>query len=239
MSNKIVLLGLAVVAVGMFALPQTMALFAGQHNFYDTITSGSSGNAIPCEKCHADIAEELSQPGAVNSAHLGQDCFGCHMSTAPTNEGLTWTKNAGTNPERAAADFHAAALVACLDCHGAAGPGNDARSIFNGSAEAHKPFVNSASADDPANKTNLLKGANEACIGCHTHVAVDINWQHRYMLVMNATVNDNHVWTVDNFAAAGTADIETYGNQTGDTTGTTAPPTIGGVNPPGFDAANP
>ncbi len=227
MSNKLILIGLAIAAIGLLALPQTLALFAGQHNFYDTM---ASGNGIPCEKCHADVGVELNQPGGTNAAHRAQDCEGCHMTTAPTKEGLK---------QGPGGQFHAAAAPACLDCHGGSGPGLDAREILTGSEEVHKPFANQA--NDTA---KLLKGANEACISCHTHVAVQINWTKAYMLSFSAdefTASDGtHGWTVGNFATAGTATIKTYGNQSGDIFASTQPPVISITpTPPGFDPNNP
>jgi len=54
--NKIVLILIAVVAMGIFALPSTVSLFSGQHTWYDI--SGIP-NDVPCEKCHAEIAGEM------------------------------------------------------------------------------------------------------------------------------------------------------------------------------------
>ncbi len=197
MSNKMILIGIAIAAIGLVALPQTLALFAGQHNFYDNIGNGAA--AIPCEKCHADVFSELSQPGSVNAVHMRQGCEGCHVTTAPTKEGLVQGGNLTD-------DFHAAALPLCLDCHSGTGPGADARSILEGTVEAHTAFANQA------NDSLLLRGSNEACISCHTHVAVDINWTKAYKISFNAMENATtglHEWTVDNFATEGTVQIQT------------------------------
>lgn len=226
MGNKSILIGVAIMAIGLVALPQTLALFAGQHNFYDTI--GQTG-AIPCEKCHADVFSELSQPGSVNAVHRAQGCEGCHVTTAPAKEGL---KQGGAITN----DFHAAALPLCLDCHSGTGPGLDARSIINGSVEAHKPFVSQA------NNSLLLRGTNEACISCHTHVAVDINWTKAYKISFNAKENATtglHEWTVDNFATEGTVQIQTYGNRSGQINTATEPAVSISPTPLGFDPKNP
>ena len=66
-SQKIVLLAVAIVAIGIFALPSTVSLFSGQHSWYDLSESvgGTSGaNNVPCVKCHADIADEMISTGA-------------------------------------------------------------------------------------------------------------------------------------------------------------------------------
>lgn len=224
MEHKLILVGIAIAAVGLVALPQTLALFAGQHNFYDTMTPT---NGVPCEKCHADVFSELSQPGSVNTLHKNQGCDGCHVTTAPTKEGLS--KGPGN-------DFHAAALPLCLDCHSGSGPGLSAMEILNGPVEAHKAFANQA------NNSDLLRGSNEACISCHTHVAVDINWTKAYKISFNARENATtglHEWTVDNFATEGTVQIQTYGNRSGNITSATQPVVSINPEPLGFDYKNP
>lgn len=228
MRNKLILIGIAVAAVGLVALPQTLALFAGQHNFFDTTTLGAQTVQIPCEKCHADVFSELSQPGNVNAVHLAQGCEGCHVTTAPANEGLV--KGPGGN-------FHAAALPLCLDCHDGKVTGiKGAMEVLNGSAEAHTAFATQA------NNSQLLRGSNEACISCHTHVAVDINWTKAYKISFNAKENATtglHAWTVDNFATEGTVQIQTYGNRSGDITSATQPVVSISPEPLGYNSQNP
>ena len=76
----IALLAVAVVAIGTFALPSTVSLFSGQHTWYDL---GSEGNDVPCEKCHADVAEEMN---ALTGPHTGETgyerlkCEYCHRT---------------------------------------------------------------------------------------------------------------------------------------------------------------
>ena len=227
MKSKLLLLGIGIAAVGLIALPQTLALFAGQHNFYDTISDNAS--AIPCQKCHADVYAELTQPGSVNAVHLAQGCAGCHVTTAPQKEGLTQGGALGKS-------FHAAASPACLDCHSGTGPGNDARSIIFGPEEVHKPFANQSS------NSSLLKSSNEACISCHTHVAVDINWTKAYKISFSAIENAStgvHDWTVSNFATEGSVQIQTYGNRSGEINSATQPVVSISPTPLGFDPNNP
>lgn len=201
--NKKLLLGIAVLAIGIVVLPQTIAMFSGQHNFYDTLTIGGSG--VPCEKCHADILAELQQPGQVNLAHatisgtgtVRDGCESCHGTVAAGKEGLTQGPT-GT--------FHAAIAPACLDCHGGgltSGPGLNAMQIVNGTDEVHKKFVN------VSEQQLFLKGANEACIACHTHIMVNITWQRAVALEFNSTMGINttdgsHVWNIGAYNATGT-----------------------------------
>lgn len=52
--------------VGLFILPETIAMFVGQHDFYDTTTPG---NGVNCLKCHGDVRDELNRASAVNTFH--------------------------------------------------------------------------------------------------------------------------------------------------------------------------
>ncbi len=213
MQNKTLLIGLGILAIGLVALPQTLALFVGQHNWYDTTTSA---NGVPCAKCHADVVQEInSGTGGTNALHRGLTtdggCQACHM-TAPAFETGVSQGPSGT--------FHAAAAPACLDCHdGVNGGGLSAMQVVNGADEVHKPFVSQA------NTAGFLKASNEACIGCHTHVAVDIAWTKATTMSLSSVETSNatgHSWTVGNYLASGTVSFATNGAGSG--TGTTTLP---------------
>jgi len=51
---------IALIGVGLFALPQTTALLTGQHSF---INIDATGNQIDCVKCHGDVQVELGTTG--------------------------------------------------------------------------------------------------------------------------------------------------------------------------------
>jgi len=249
-AKGITLLAIAVVAIGTFALPNTVSLFTGQHTWYDlgaSIEAVTGRNNIPCEKCHADVAEELANSGA----HRDFTCAMCHRSPFT---GYTYARgqyeHSGTNPPRPGEEAHAASTVACMDCHDGAGdkgslhwldreyvgwctvchtPGwwYDAKKISaggfgitsvsgdSGSAAAHKQFVLDA------NESSLMEDANEACIGCHTHIPVKINWKHAYNIEFNASYDTGVTFppthfNVSDWKANGTAaNIESYGNYSG------------------------
>ena len=78
---------MAIIGVVLWNMPQTASLFQGQHTFYNA-------SQIPCEKCHADIADLLINSP---SEHETYGCKGCH--TRDGNES------------------HAAKIVSCNDCH--------------------------------------------------------------------------------------------------------------------------
>ena len=212
--DKKILLGIAALAIGLVVLPQTIALFAGQHDWYDTTAAG-----VPCIKCHADTYQEISQPGAVNAFHSGLDpssgCDSCH-ATALSAE------NATQGP---GGQFHAAAAPLCLDCHNTSAPlmsALGASEIVTGSLEVHKPFINASE------QKSFLRGANEACVACHTHIGVNITWSRATTLVLNATESidgaGNHTWAVTDMNVTGVNISKTVGNPDGSPGGVTYGP---------------
>ena len=202
-NQRIVLLGIAIVAIGLFILPETIAMFVGQHDFYDTT---GVGNQVNCLKCHGDVRDELNRASAVNTYHrFGYDdarmCEDCHMTTAPqSKEGLV---------QGPGGQFHAAAAPACIDCHDGTGPGLGALEIITGPEEVHRAFVNES------NKSKFLKGANEACISCHTHIGVNITWTKATTIEFDSEEvvlpDGSHYWNVTNFNATGVNVTKTSG----------------------------
>ena len=107
--QRMILLSLAVLAVGIFALPSTLSLFAGQHVWYDL--SGGI-NEVPCEMCHADVAAEMQSEA--NGAHRNLTCAMCHR-TPFNNYTYASGESSGSTPGKEA---HAAAVIECMHCHG-------------------------------------------------------------------------------------------------------------------------
>ena len=68
-----------------------------------------------------------------------------------------------------------------------------------------------------------LKANNDACIACHTHVAVDITFDKAYKLKLTATAGNStragtgSLYTVGNSGVEGNVIINVYGNQSGQT----------------------
>ncbi|RLI84883.1 MAG: hypothetical protein DRO98_07970 [Archaeoglobales archaeon] len=73
-------------------------------------------------------------------------------------------------------------------------------------------------------KNNTLTHANEACIACHTSVAVKINWTHarsiEFVVGLGNPITQNglHNWTVTEWTYNGTAKAVVWGNTTGNGT---------------------
>ncbi len=60
--NKKIILYFALMAFGLYVMPNTVSLFAGQHTFY-------SNAGISCEKCHSDVLSQVEHSGYVYEKH--------------------------------------------------------------------------------------------------------------------------------------------------------------------------
>ncbi len=220
MNGKMMLLLIATIMVGVVALPETLALFAKQHTWYDINRSSQYGETgVPCVKCHVDIQQQIDSPA--NGVHKDLKCESCHI-VSQVAKGSTL---GGTGT------IHAAASPLCIDCHdGSVKPGGsldphslpegncmnchksytdmstnlNATSIFYGKDEVHKKFV------EGSNYSTLLKGSNEACVACHTHVSVDIVWNKPTNMTFSASRVGND-WEVTNFNKTGSKITNTTG----------------------------
>jgi hypothetical protein len=237
LAGKIFSITVALFALGIIVLPNTVTLFVGQHYWYNLT---ETGNNVPCEKCHADVHSELSLSGI----HLRMSCEGCHRTDNAVKYAVDWSGD--VEPGRGA---HAASTVECMLCHdgrtiasgtnfthyylsasscsqchnppsniaGAAGGFNlTVDSDDTGELAAHLKFVNEAIED------SLMEGANEACIACHTAAAVKLNWTHARTYEFNVVLEDPyindyglHSWTFSDTAYNGSANVITWGNTTG------------------------
>ncbi len=257
MNGRIILIAIVLLAVGVLILPSTVSLFAGQHYWYNI---NKSGNQIPCEKCHADVFEELNQSISksryhdFNNNHKAdrEDCAACHRA----NTSITYASDNSTTWQ-AGRQAHAASVVACMLCHEwnpqninstevgsvpAAGGFNVSTSLSpydygtnNGTYAAHNAFIAEAI------KNSTLQDSNEACIACHTHVAVKIKWEHKRALEFNVSLGTSittstgtHNWTITEWNLNGTATAIVWGNTTGNGTTTYGnivwPGNVSGVN---------
>lgn len=176
MNNKLILIGIAIAAVGLLALPQTLAMFAGQHDWYNK-------DELPCYKCHQAEYSEITK----SEEHTGKACLDCHQYSG-------W-KDTGA---------HAAVAVECLVCHGSGTAELDDVDIeINNASEAHKPFY-LQSLNETASGWQTLSGANEACVMCHTHAGVDITFERRQGMKFNASINETGYWTFSGLTVYGT-----------------------------------
>jgi hypothetical protein len=186
MKRKTILLGVAILVIGLLILPQTMSLFKNQHTWQQT-------SAIICTSCHADIKAEIESPNNYhhNATLLGVGdteaaCKYCHQTQYGNDTGThgNWSWETSQN------SVHAAFSVECLDCHGNSTSSDDPNAVdvadeFNAtSIEAHKPLYDEAVSD------NMMEGANEACIACHTGITIQDGGYFVYNYGMNITANE-------------------------------------------------
>ncbi len=246
---KLLLVTLVLAATGLVVLPSTVSLFAGQHYWYNL---SGTGNNVPCKKCHADIYEEMRAHVGPHTGETGYvfECQLCHR--AGGFNGISFASVSGSYTQYTpGVQAHAASTVRCMDCHGAynnpnhvgyylsigsqtcyechGNPGVFSSSYViaggfgltaypgdTGSCAAHLAFVRAA------NNSTLLRGENEACIACHTAVAVKINWTHARSLEFDVNItnpatlsNGVHNWNITKWKINGTAWAIVYGNTTG------------------------
>jgi hypothetical protein len=60
--NKKIMLYVALMAFGLYVMPNTVSIFAGQHSFYNV-------EGISCEKCHSDVLSQIEHSGYVYEKH--------------------------------------------------------------------------------------------------------------------------------------------------------------------------
>jgi nitrate/TMAO reductase-like tetraheme cytochrome c subunit len=155
--NKLIIVMISVIAIGLFALPSTFSYSGSMHTFKQIDpTSADTINAF-CMKCHTGaIAEQLaaSDNGLYQGGgpiHKSVQCQGCHQITRTDGQPN------GYNVEASSTE-HAARLPSCLDCHLQTGTlmqiGNAGVEI-RATTEAHKDFKSDTDNDIE-------------CIGCHT-----------------------------------------------------------------------
>lgn len=89
MNAKISMVFVALIGIGLFGLPQTTALFAGQHSF---VNIDATGNQIDCVKCHGDVQAELGTQGHstvtnTSGPHATFKCEYCHRIEAGSSSG--------------------------------------------------------------------------------------------------------------------------------------------------------
>ncbi len=158
--NRLIFVMIAVIAIGLFALPATFSYSGSMHTFKQ-IASGSPAdvNAF-CAKCHTgEISTQLaaSDNGLYYSGkpkiHSTIGCQGCHQITT------TVAGQANGYAQGPATTEHAARLPSCLDCHistGILSQIGDAGNEIRAGTEAHKNFKDAGDNDIE-------------CIGCHTN----------------------------------------------------------------------
>jgi hypothetical protein len=215
-TNKIALMAIAVVAVGIFALPSTVSLFSGQHSWYGLDDPGSQ---VPCMKCHGDIDDEMTND--LNGVHRTLASPGCDCHRV-SGTGVADGDGAGNSKPGTAS--HAAETIACMLCHenetrtgnitGYPFAGGFTDDVYNGTSAtvkynyswgddtggeraAHNDFITESI------KSDLMTDSNEACIACHTRIGVNITWRKSTVMHFDASEDHNGTWLLTDFTAHG------------------------------------
>jgi len=184
-----------------------------------------AASTVPCMYCHSGNNSGIVDSDFDHSDWGDKNCFMCHPVNGP---------NWHDKPEYFSVDD-------CRKCHvnkstnavyyipPAGGFNLTTNATDTGSHAAHMKFVTDAISD------KTMEDANEACIACHTHIPVKINWTHRVSLEFNATpefeLPPAH-FNVTDWAVNGTANVTVYGNTTG--FGATNSTYWPGKNPDGY-----
>jgi Cytochrome c554 and c-prime len=165
--NQLVILMIAVVAIGLFALPSTFSYAGSMHTFKQIDPTSPATINLFCAKCHAgNVQEQLnaSDRGLYQGSgkiHASVGCEGCHQITRSggpngyNNGAFGYGQTSGAESIE-----HAARLPTCLDCHIAGAEliqWGDAGTEIRAPTEAHKNF-------------KFATDNDLECIGCHTEV---------------------------------------------------------------------
>ena len=206
-AGKLLLILIVLFALGFYILPSTISLFAGEHVWYYI---GNQGNDIPCEKCHADVAEEV----ASSPHHSALTCEHCHRGV-----NITYASDYGGDVY-GGKEAHAASILSCLICHSGYRtdsneaynhshyeyPNTDCNLCHNGPNEPPPPTAggfgltgqSGDTGEYAAHKSFVLKSrnsktlfdSNEACIACHTQIKLGFNYTTPR--VMDITVTESY-----------------------------------------------
>lgn len=95
--KKKIILYVALMAISLYAIPNTVSLFAGQHTFY-------SGMGVQCSKCHSDVLAQLQTgnsyekhrdaAGNINyTTYLSLGGIGYSSGNITDYKGFNWTWN--------------------------------------------------------------------------------------------------------------------------------------------------
>ncbi|AEA46121.1 hypothetical protein [Archaeoglobus veneficus] len=115
--GKLAVISCTLMAVSLIVLPQTVSLFVGQHMWYKLDGGYRISTDVPCEKCHADIVDEMESTVGPHTGETGygrMDCEFCHRVYWGDYQYATAGESEIVIGEKA----HAASTVACMACHG-------------------------------------------------------------------------------------------------------------------------
>ena len=186
MDGKVILLFVSVIAVGMFVLPSTFALYGGQHTFVN-------GSQVDCAKCH-NTQNDMIYAG-LNSTdeggarpHATFTCKDCHYDdTAGYNVTITGDEGSAT-----LTTAHAAGVgINCIGCHSYPSQGFGSGMGYNISTKDYnatsgwgvnvsRELMEEGAAhkfltfNTTYGRTGGIDDKDLVCVACHTEVNVDL-----------------------------------------------------------------
>ena len=174
MDGKIILLLMSVVAVGMFVLPSSLALYTGSHDFV-------GAEEVDCGKCHSGAAgDQIGATVANGTAHSGFTCKTCHYGNSGAFGSRTVIDFVGNATDASDVDAHAAGVgVNCIDCHSYPlsyqADTKDASGVDSVNVSAELSLATAAHKMLTVNGTaGGLADDDAVCIACHSRVAVSV-----------------------------------------------------------------
>ena len=151
MDRKIVMLLIAIVAIGMFALPNTLALYSGQHTFI-------AAADVKCETCHGG-SDQIGTELAAGGPHSNFSCKNCHgFVTNSTNPNT----NDGTEGHAAVGG------ITCIGCH--AEDANYKTDVLDSPDSV--PVATEIGLVTAAHRQLYIDLGQDACLACHTAAGV-------------------------------------------------------------------
>lgn len=190
--RPLVLVFLPFTVTGMFILPNaSLLLIEDSPTFNDEVSS-----------------EEIKLSGSNNLQCSNQECHGedyydikAEIQSSPIHDKMNCTTcHEKVSPDKTDCEDDRNP-VSCTKCH----------EVYLESFSAHSSFVQNAEEDSRMNHTN------EACVGCHTHAPVKINWTHRASLDFEVTLyedEDGKQFDVVNMGSSGTANSTVWEDRT-------------------------
>ena len=184
MDGKIAILLVSIVAVGMFAVPSTLALYTGSHQFVN-------GSSVECGKCHTSSMDDIQAELESGGAHFTMSCGNCH---GPANSNVDLSPGNATG--------HAASMdVDCIGCHTSFNQSVDDEDVLaelNLASAAHHEVTFNSTADN-----HDIDDRDQACIACHTGVPVNIT--DASLSTTSGTIwikgNSENLWDTDNWSS--------------------------------------
>lgn len=193
----------------------TYARVSGSYTSFEPGKEAHAASTVPCMYCHSGDKAGFAPPSGLSLTKHDPDenCTGCHI---PGVHGNVYVNNDDCRRCHVNASGSGTARTSVIYIPPAGGFGLTINSSDTGSLAAHRAFVYRSIEED------TLTDANEACIACHTAMAVKINWTHSRSIEFEIGLGDTittdygpHNWTITNWQINGTAYAITWGNTSG------------------------